>query len=243
MKNMLKIIAVVGLLFLGGDMFAQGGGGVLGPGQMQDQLYTKENAPNRRVIPYTYLREADVIWSKRIWRMIDLREKMNLDLYYPPTPNANRKSLWDVLFAAVRNKDNSLTLYSVSPFDYDKSFTMPMTKTQADSALAKTIAVVDSNGNTSNTSQALVSQDITSYMLKEDWFFDKQRSVMDVRILGMCPIRMETDQSGNEIPGSTLPMFWIYFPQMRPVFATAEVFNDKNDAERRTYGYFLEKNV
>jgi len=222
------------LLFLGGDLFAQGGG-VLSPGQMQDQLYLKENAPNRRVIPYTYLREADVIWSKRIWRMLDLREKMNLDLYYPVTPNANRKSLWDIVVGAVKNKENNLTLYSVSPFDYDKSFTMPMTKTQADSALLKIVAVTDSNGNTSNSGQPLESPDITQYMLKEDWFFDKQRSVMDVRILGMCPFKKAFDQNGNEIPGSSTLMFWIYFPQMRPVFSNAEVFNDKNDAERRTY--------
>jgi len=234
MKNMLKVAAVVALLFLGGDLFAQGGG-VLSPGQMQDQLYLKENAPNRRVIPYTYLREADVIWSKRIWRMLDLREKMNLDLYYPVTPNANRKSLWDIVVGAVKNKENNLTLYSVSPFDYDKSFTMPMTKTQADSALLKIVAVTDSNGNTSNSGQPLESPDITQYMLKEDWFFDKQRSVMDVRILGMCPFKKAFDQNGNEIPGSSTLMFWIYFPQMRPVFSNAEVFNDKNDAERRTY--------
>lgn len=232
MKNMLKIAAVAIFIFLGGDMFAQG---VLGPDQMRDQLYTKENAPNRRVIPYTYLREADVIWSKRIWRMIDLREKMNLDLYYPVTPNANRKSLWDVIVGAVKNKDNGLTLYSVSPFDYDKSFTMQMTKTQADSALLKIVAVVDSNGNTSNNGQPLESPDITQYLLKEDWFFDKQRSVMDVRILGICPFKKAFDQNGNEIAGSSTLMFWIYFPQMRPTFANAEVFNDKNDAERRTY--------
>lgn len=234
MKNMLKVAAVIGLLFLGGDLFAQGGG-VLSPGQMQDQLYLKENAPNRRVIPYAYLREADVIWSKRIWRMIVLSEKMNLNLYYPVTPNANRKSLWDLIVGSVKNKENNLTLYSVSPFDYDKSFTMPMTKTQGDSALLKIVAVTDSNGNTSNSGQPLESPDITQYMLKEDWFFDKQRSVMDVRVLGMCPFKKAFDQNGNEIPGSSTLMFWIYFPQMRPVLSNAEVFNDKNDAERRTY--------
>jgi len=234
MKNMLKVAAVIGLLFLGGDLFAQGGG-VLSPGQMQDQLYLKENAPNRRVIPYAYLREADVIWSKRIWRMVVLSEKMNLNLYYPVTPNANRKSLWDLIVGSVKNKENNLTLYSVSPFDYDKSFTMPMTKTQGDSALLKIVAVTDSNGNTSNSGQPLESPDITQYMLKEDWFFDKQRSVMDVRVLGMCPFKKAFDQNGNEIPGSSTLMFWIYFPQMRPVLSNAEVFNDKNDAERRTY--------
>ncbi len=234
MRNTLKLAGAIALLFLGSDLFAQGGG-VLSPGQMQDQLYLKENAPNRRVIPYTYLREADVIWSKRIWRILDLREKMNLDMYYPVTPNANRRSLWDIVVASVKNKENKLTLYNVSPFDFDKSFTMPMTKTEADTALMKIVTVVDSNGNSSNQGQELTSQDIMQYMLKEDWFFDKQRSVMDVRILGMCPYKKATDQNGNEIAGSTTIMFWIYFPQLRPIFANAEVFNVHNDAERRTY--------
>src|ERR1700739_2959762 len=104
MKNIIKIVALTALLFVGTDLFAQG---VLTPqSQMQDQLYLKENAPNRRVIPWTFLREADVIWSKRIWRMIDLREKMNLDMYYPVTPNANRKSLWDIIVSSVKNKEN-----------------------------------------------------------------------------------------------------------------------------------------
>ncbi|HXP49027.1 MAG TPA: gliding motility protein GldN [Bacteroidia bacterium] len=233
MKNIIKIVALTALLFVGTDLFAQG---VLTPqSQMQDQLYLKENAPNRRVIPWTFLREADVIWSKRIWRMIDLREKMNLDMYYPVTPNANRKSLWDIIVSSVKNKENKLTLYNVSPFDYDKSFTMPMSKTEGDSALLKIVTVIDSNGNSSQQGQALESPDLTQYMLKEDWFFDKQRSVMDVRILGMCPFKKAFDQNGNEIPGSSTIMFWIYFPQIRPVFSNAEVFNVHNDAERRTY--------
>jgi len=58
--------------------------------------------------------------------------------------------------------------------------------------------------------------------------------VLDVRILGICVVRKQFDDNGTEQPG-TVPMFWIYFPQVRPLFSKAEVFNDKNDAERRTY--------
>ena len=31
-----------------------------------DGVYVKEHTIERRVIPYTYLREADVMWSKRV---------------------------------------------------------------------------------------------------------------------------------------------------------------------------------
>lgn len=229
MKKNMKTASVILLLMLSGTFgFAQNN-----VPNVLDNTYVKENSPSRRVIPYAFLREADVIWSKRIWRMIDLREKMNLPLFYPVSPNADRESMWDIISSAVKGKE--LTLYSVSPFDYDKSFVLPMTKTEADSMLLKIVTVIDSNGNSSSQGQKLESPDITQYMLKEDWFFDKQRSVLDVRILGICPFKKQFDQNGNEVPGGSNMMFWIYFPQIRPVFANAEVYNNYNDAERRTY--------
>ena len=47
-----------------------------------DKPWIKENTPTRRVIPYTHVREADVMWHRRVWRQIDLREKINHPLYY-----------------------------------------------------------------------------------------------------------------------------------------------------------------
>ena len=38
---------------------------------------------NRKVQPYPHLRQADVMWSRKIWREIDLREKVNHPFYYP----------------------------------------------------------------------------------------------------------------------------------------------------------------
>ena len=51
--------------------------------EVLDGIYVKEHHPAKRVIPYTPLREADVMWLKRIWRVLDLREKINHPLYYP----------------------------------------------------------------------------------------------------------------------------------------------------------------
>lgn len=33
------------------------------------------------------------------------------------------------------------------------------------------------------------TMDVTRYQLKEDWVFDKQRGVMEVRIIGLAPMR------------------------------------------------------
>jgi len=74
---------------------------------------------------------------------------------------------------------------------------------------------------------------VKEYRIKEDWFFDKQRSVQDVRIIGICPVADNIDPVTGEVRGST-PLFWVYFPEARNIFASAEVFNRSNDAERRT---------
>jgi len=43
-----------------------------------DGAYVREHNPTRKVIGYPYLREADVMWAKRIWQVIDLRQKKSI---------------------------------------------------------------------------------------------------------------------------------------------------------------------
>ena len=78
---------------------------------------------------------------------------------------------------------------------------------------------------------------VKKWRLKEEWFFDKQRSVMDVRIIGLAPLQEDRDEVDPTIlTGSFSPLFWVYFPEAREVLINAEVYNlVKNDAERRTY--------
>ena len=48
-----------------------------------DGVYEKVTTVEKEIIPYDDIREADVFWSKRVWRIIDTREKMNLIFAYP----------------------------------------------------------------------------------------------------------------------------------------------------------------
>jgi gliding motility associated protien GldN len=202
-----------------------------------DGVYTKENTRTRRAITYPPRREADVMWSKRVWRVIDLREKINLPLYYPDEPILDRKSLFDVIKDAAM-KDGTITCFN-NPLT-DDEFRFEMTKSEIEALLVSwdsTNQVEDPN-NPGTYVSAPVKNEITTsrvwkYWVKEDWFFDKQRSVLDVRIIGLCPLIEKKTETG-ESTGADKPLFWIYFPEARPVFANAEVYMRHNDAERRT---------
>ena len=77
--------------------------------------------------------------------------------------------------------------------------------------------------------------DIKRWRIKEQWFFDKQRSVMDVRIIGLCPIADDRDEVGN-LTGKNNLLCWFYFPEVRTVIRNAQAFNlVKNESENKTY--------
>ena len=197
-----------------------------------DKPWIKENTPTRRVTPYVQVREADVIWHRRIWREIDVRKKMNHPLYFPIQPINDRKSLYQVIKTSIESGE--LTAYDTQ----DDEFTVQLTKYEAIKNMGDSIVVLteDEFGEANIpvvTYDPIESADIMKYRLKEDWFFDRERSIMDVRIIGICPYVIALDEQGNA--KGIKPLFWIYFPEARYIFANYDVFNRQNDAERRTF--------
>jgi hypothetical protein len=76
MKSFLRLLLPAALLLVGLNSDAQ-------VQTVLDGAFVKEHNPTKKVISYPHLREADVMWATRIWRVIDLREKINHPLYYP----------------------------------------------------------------------------------------------------------------------------------------------------------------
>lgn len=178
---------------------------------------------SKKPVPYVYVREADVMWSKRIWRTIDLREKMNEPLYYPLEEDICRHSLWEVIKRAVLSGE--ITAYGKPVFDDE--FNFPLTPEEAAGIISSqdTIMSVDPNTGLADTvivKTTIAPENIKRYWLKEDWFFDKERSVMEVRIIGLCPLVEKLDKSTGDFRGYS-PLFWLYYPECRPVFAREPV--------------------
>jgi gliding motility associated protien GldN len=207
---------------------------VFGQGVL-DGVYVKEHTPERKVIPYSHLREADVMWAKRVWRKLDLREKMNHPLYFPTERIQNRRCLMQVLFDGIQ--EGTITPYQDENGDCE--FKVVMTKAEAMAKLnpPPETTMVENPDNPEELIQKIIPKefkagDYKKFLIKEDWFFDKQRSVLDVRIIGIAPVVTKYAEDGTE-KGISIP-FWAYYPECRFVFANVEVYNRQNDAERRT---------
>ena len=200
------------------------------PGDYKDGIYDKENSNNRRFIPYTHLREGDVTWEKRVWREIDMREKQNQQLYFPIEPVVSRISFLQLIFKYVLK--NELMAFN------DEEFQQPLEPSVIRNKIVKidTVEQLSYLEDGSEVSTRVGTADSTwmfrqfrKIRIKEDWFFDKQKSVLEVRILGLG---IYTYDEEKEAPKE---QFWVYFPACRPFFAKHEVYNSKNDAERRTF--------
>lgn len=202
-----------------------------------DGIFQPEHTLERRVIPYSSLREADVMWLKRVWRRVDLREKSNHVFFFPEKPSQGRMSLFDVIKDAILN-NGTLTAYDPGPLGDDDMFTKRFTTQEVEGVLIQTDTVTTQNLETGEFESKVVtvpvlSSEVKWYDIKEEWFFDRQRSVMEVRIIGIAPLIASKSETGEFKGLKTL--FWIYYPEARYVFVKSEVYNRGNDVERRTY--------
>jgi len=171
------------------------------------------------VIEYEPLREADIAWEKRIWRIIDTREKMNLPFKYPEKP------FFDVIRELAQNGD--IVVFK------DEKFTEPMTIDEVEGTLNSidTTTVFDYDTYEEKieiVASEINAEDIRQYRIKEVWFFDEESSVLKTRILGITPLKDEYDMETLEFK-YTLPLFHVYYPEARRHFAKYRVFNDFND--------------
>ena len=133
--------------------------------------------------------------------------------------------------------EGTITAYS----DGDDEFTVQLTKAEAKAKMGRYKESKNYDdfgeeivGATDSVYEDYSSQDILEYRVKEDWFFDRERSIMDVRIIGIAPARDNIDLATGESKGKAL-MFWVYFPEARYVLANYDVFNRQNEAEKRTF--------
>jgi gliding motility associated protien GldN len=216
-----------------------------------NSVYKKEKHHNKRVQQYAPLRQADAMWARYIWREIDLRQIINHPLYYPENDGVahtieDRKSLIDVIYSAIQ--EGSITAYGNPAMDDE--FRQPMTLEEI-KGIGGAKETIEEAVNWDKVAEGMSEEEalerkvtptyfnrntVKKWRLKEEWFFDKQRSVMDVRIIGMAPMQEDKDEVSGQLTGSFSPLFWVWFPEAREVLIHAEAFNSvKNDAERRTY--------
>ncbi|MDP2336698.1 MAG: gliding motility protein GldN [Bacteroidota bacterium] len=229
MKKVLVFFGVLALLIGATNQEAKA--------QIIDGAYKRTDLNNRKPTPLPFVREADVMWRKKVWRIIDLREKMNQPLYFPTKEIEGRYNLVNLLLEGIKN--GKLTAYDAKN---DDEFKIPMTFEQVKESFGATtrtrkVRNVDT-GELENkvVSGEIRSEEVKQFMVKEEWYFDKQSSTMNVRIIGICPIQeFFRDEDVNQEAVQRRQVFWIYFPEARDILANNEVFNPQNTARNASY--------
>ncbi len=216
------------------------------PEENLDGFYVKSSdayPDGKKPFEYPYVREADIVWSCRIWRVIDFKEKMNQVFYYPIVPDQGRKNLTTIL-------DEALTEGRIRAFE-DDMFTTEITnwteyKSKFGTSRTETLVEYDMDGME-------ITRDTTIFVpanfesaeklrIKEEWFLDKNRTVEDVRIIGFSLVASYEKSEGDV---QTLALGWIRYndPEVRLLLANSEVYNPQNDRARRSYDDIFQKRI
>jgi len=196
-----------------------------------DDIVERTLNVEKRILAYDKPREADLMWEKRIWRVLDLREKMNFPFSYPEEPFAQ------IVLDNVKN--GTFKAYST----VNDKFSIVMTPKEIEGKLLRMDTVPVFDPETYEESIKIVPnevnvEDFKRIRVKEIWYFDSETSMLNVRILGLAPIRDVYDDNGNFKYEDVF--FWVYYPHMRKELAKHRVFLEDNDASPITWEDFME---
>ncbi|HEU0111185.1 MAG TPA: gliding motility protein GldN [Flavisolibacter sp.] len=186
-----------------------------------DKGFINERTP----LPYEHLRWDDALFAEKVWRELDLREKMNQPFRFEAEDDNGSQMFFDILMSAIKRD-------SVVAFQDDR-FTTPLSGDEMTNVTSggplDTNAVRDPNDPNKIvkwvvTQESFDPKSIMKLRIKEEWVFDREASRLFVRILGIAPVKQI--QRGNMIQNEVL--FWVYYPDLRKTLAKYEVYNPKN---------------
>ena len=198
-------------------------------------------------LEYGYVDDRDILWSKTVWEIVDLDERVNFPLYYPTDTigiGKDRRSLYHVLMKNIRN--GKLTeVYT------DSYFTEKRTLDDLGATLQK-IDTTDLGYEQLNAGEQispefinkrdLTAADIEEYRIKGIWYFDKRQGELKFRLLGVAPVAPDVNFIDDESvdPGENkVELFWVWYPAARQILHDAKVYNQRNSARPISFDMLL----
>jgi gliding motility associated protien GldN len=217
------------------------------PSQRNDASIERTLIKERQPLAFEHIREDDAIYRHKVWREIDIREKMNSAFRYANNEDNGNQRFISILLKAIRNRD--ITAFDAS---LDDRFTTPLTPDQVMTAFSgglDTVPVTDMNGDVVKyrvMTKEVDPDSIYRFKIKEEWVFDKESSRLFVRILGIAPMKRLTRSDGQDLDPNNpefQPMFWVYYPDCRGFLAKYDAYNGKNYGGRMTWEELFENRM
>ena len=213
------------------------------------RLQTTELDALADTIAKVYHREDDVRWSRVVYRVIDMREKQNYQLYFPMRASDEYRSLFRVMLDAITDE---IPVYRRNARDLKPQFN------DEDRLVGDELSKVFAYDNDNN----LIQQDSVSkelkvntdqyynyvknqfkFLVQEIIFFDKHSSRMYSQIMAIAPLyalhpdNTKSKKSIKYFQESVL--CWFSFDELRPYLAKQFVIPNGNETQRLTYDEFF----
>lgn len=204
-----------------------------------DQIEADNDAP----LPYGYVDDRDILWSKTTWEKIDLDERVNFPLYYPIDTigiDGNRRSLYDVIIKNIKN-GNIQDIYVDSYFTERRKFSdleATLTKVDTTDLGYEQLNAGEQVSPEYINRRELTAADIAEWRIKGVWYFDKRMGELKYRLIGLAPVAPDVNFIDSE-QEDLVELFWIWFPSTREVLHEAKAFNDRNSARPISYDQLL----
>lgn len=212
-----------------------------------DDAVERNLVKDRMPLAYEHIREDDAVYRQKVWRELDVHEKMNLPFTYKADDDNGNQRFINILLSAIKSGD----ITAFSPID--DRFTTPITFKEIAENLVGKPAVIqipdwdkDPDGSKGITKDSLIINEfnpdnVEKYWIKEEVIFDKESSRMVIRILGIAPLKTirNTDGSFRDVT----PIFWVYYPDLRPMLSKYEAYNANNYGARMSWEELFENRM
>ncbi|AZI20851.1 type IX secretion system ring subunit PorN/GldN [Chryseobacterium taklimakanense] len=215
-----------------------------------DSIVSNETVP----LPYGYIDEKDILKSMVVWEIIDLNDKLNQPLYHNSDGLVSQnKSLYQILIDGIKSG-------KIEEVYDDEMFTTRLGMDEIQKRISKLVIsddlidkinsgakVTEEDKKAGTDVYETKSENVKLLKIKGMWYIDRRDSQMKYRLLGIAAMGKDPQTMGViggdgelvDAGDDYIDLFWVFYPNVRPLLVNSVVFNNKNLSSDITYDDIL----
>ena len=215
-----------------------------------DSIVSNETVP----LPYGYIDEKDILKSMVVWEIIDLNDKLNQPLYHNSDGLVSQnRSLYQILIDGIKSG-------KIEEVYDDEMFTTRLGMDEIQKRISKLVisddlidkinsgaTVTEEDKKAGTDVYETKSENVKLLKIKGMWYIDRRDSQMKYRLLGIAAMGKDPQTMGViggdgelvDAGDDYIDLFWVFYPNVRPLLVNSVVFNNKNLSSDITYDDIL----